>query len=165
MKRHMNVWEQLWEQLRESTEGPTVTLQVPRDVADQLLSMLATSLEVGDGEGGMEPDADDFGGPPDGDADDMGMPPMDDGGDEDMFDLGDDTDDDSDDDDSDDGDDDDDDDDDEKDEAADYAHSGGNPSGLRPQTAFGESLRRQAARGSRAPSSVLSGRGPSRRRR
>jgi hypothetical protein len=148
MMRHTNVWEQLWEQLRESTEGPTVTLQVPRDVADQLLAMLASSLEVdGDDDDfdmmGDEPDGDDFGGPPDGDADDLGFGM--DGGDEDGFpDLGDDTDDepdeDDDDDDSEDDDDsdDDDEDDDDKDEAMDYSRSGGDPSGMRPETALGE---------------------------
>lgn len=156
MMRRTNVWEQLWEQLRESTEGPMVTLEIPREVADQLLAMLATSLEVdGDGDDMGDMDSDDFGGPPDGDEDDLGMPSF---GDDDMFPgLGDESDDDdsdndeddepfppkkkgkSDDDDSDDDDEDDEDDDDEDtDEAADYAHSGGNPSGLRPQTALGE---------------------------
>lgn len=151
--RQMNAWERLWEQLNESTEGPTVTLQVPREVADQLLTMLASSLEIDDdGEtAGMdheEPDADDFGGPPDGDSDDMGFSP----GDDDEFDFpaGDDDEDEDNEDDSepeseDDEDEDDNEDDEEgeeTDEASDYSRSGGNPSGLRTQTALGESRRR-----------------------
>jgi hypothetical protein len=138
-----------------------VTLQVPREVADQLLAMLATSLEVDDGGDMGDMDSDDFGEPPDGDEDDgFGMPPMggDEGGDDDFFPgLGDEPDEDSDDDDDDDDDDgpsppkrkgkgsddedsdDDDEDDEDTDEAADYGHSGGDPSGLRPQTALGES--------------------------
>jgi hypothetical protein len=134
--RHTSVWQRLWEQLRESTEGPTVNLQIPRAVADELLAMLSTSLEVDDDAGG-EPDADDFGGPPDGDEDDDGIEGFSMGDDDDVPDFA--AGDDSDDDDDDDGpDDDSDDDDDETDEAADYAHSGGNPSGMRTQTALGE---------------------------
>ena len=138
--RNANAWECLWEQLRESTEGPTVTLEVPRDVADQLLNMLATSLEVdddGDDMGmDMEPDDDDFGGPPDGDEDDLGFS----AGSE-SPDFGDDDDEEDDDDDSDDDESgDDDDDDDEKDESAIPSRS------PRTQTALGERRRFQSRR-------------------
>ncbi len=138
MMRHTNSWERLWEQLRESTEGPTVTLEIPRAVADELLAMLSTSLEVDDAESG-EPDADDFGGPPDGDEDDVpdGFSIGDDDDMEPDFAAG--ADDDSDEDETDDdSDDDDEEEDDETDEAADYSRSGGNASGLRTQTALGE---------------------------
>ncbi len=72
-----------WQRLRESTEGPMVTVQLPREWAEELLRSLATALEVEDmgGEPGgdddmmgvphMEPDADDLGGEPDFDMDDM----------------------------------------------------------------------------------------------
>lgn len=96
-----NIWEQLW----ESTEGPTVTVTIPRDHAESLLQVLAASLEqdMGDMDGGDdgmdldsvgdldfggdhdEPDMDDMGGPPDGDMDDM-MPAGDE--DDDLDDLG-----------------------------------------------------------------------------
>jgi hypothetical protein len=81
----------IWERLRESTEGPTVSLQIPREWAEELLRSLASALEVEDmgsddgmgmdDMGGMdvphmEPDADDLGGPPDFDSDDAGMDAM-----------------------------------------------------------------------------------------
>ena len=167
MTRHTNTWERLWEQLNESTEGPTVHLELPRADADRLLNMLASSLEIDGDIGGSdheEPDADDFGGPPDGDEDDMGLPMGPDQDDDGFADFaaGDDDEDDSesDDDDSDDDEeeeeDDEDDDDEETDEAVDYRSSGGNPSGLRTQTALGESRRRNL-------SEAYSWRTPSRR--
>lgn len=69
----------VWERLRESTEGPNVTLQVPRAWAEDLLRSIATALEVEDGgDGDMdidmshdEPDDDDLGGLSDNDEDDM----------------------------------------------------------------------------------------------
>ncbi|HEU5118667.1 MAG TPA: hypothetical protein VFT74_18885 [Isosphaeraceae bacterium] len=138
-----------WRRLMESTEGPNVTIQIPREWAEELMRALMTSLEIEDmdGEPDMEddphaePDEDDLGGivpDMDGDDDDDGPPGFASGDDDDEpdFAAGDD---DEEDDDSDDDDDDDEDDDDEKDEAADYSRSGGNPSGLRPQTALGES--------------------------
>jgi hypothetical protein len=100
MARRRNIWEQIW----ESTEGPTVTVTIPRELADALLQSLAAGLEqelpgedMGDDEdlgsmddldfGGEEPDMDDMGGPPDGDEDDMGlgmdMPAGDDGDEDD----------------------------------------------------------------------------------
>lgn len=45
-----------WKRLREGLEGPTVTVQLPREWAEELLSSLMTSLEMDDGEG--DPDAD-----------------------------------------------------------------------------------------------------------
>lgn len=92
-----NIWEQIW----ESTEGPTVTVTLPRDHAESLLKVLAASLEqdmgdedgMGDDEGDLddhdslsdldfggheEPDMDDMGGMPDGDMDDMPAGDMDD---------------------------------------------------------------------------------------
>ena len=79
-----------WRRLMESTEGPTVTLSLPREWAEELLRSLMGSLEMGDDDGfgdpdlddmgGMEPDLDDMGGPPDGDMDDMGLGMDDDGG-------------------------------------------------------------------------------------
>lgn len=76
-----NIWEQIW----ESTEGPTVTLNLPRSVAEELLGMIASALEVEDMEGGddvgmdgldgINPDLDD----PAGGDDEFGMG-MDDGG-------------------------------------------------------------------------------------
>lgn len=166
--RHTNAWERLWEQLNESTEGPTVTLQVPREVADQLLTMLASSLEMDDDMGGddmgMDGDMgdDEFGPPPPDDdaggfsADD-GMPDFAAGDDDDSDDEEDSDDDDSDE--EEDDDDEDEDDDEETDEAADYAHSGGNPSGLRTQTALGESRR-----GRRPMNEAYSWRTPPKRR-
>lgn len=80
MARQRSIWERL---VRESSEGPTVTLTLPREVAQELMGILMGSLEMdlggaGGGEdeidvgmSGGEPDADDFGGPSDGDADDM----------------------------------------------------------------------------------------------
>lgn len=41
MARRRNIWEQIW----ESTEGPTVTVTIPRDHAESLLQILAASLE------------------------------------------------------------------------------------------------------------------------
>lgn len=88
MPRH-NIWEQLW----ESTEGPTVTLQLPRDVAETLLHMISSALEVDGGGDGFEDDGDMPGGF--GDDDDMDLPGEDPvtaggfpGGDEDMDDMG-----------------------------------------------------------------------------
>jgi len=110
-------------------------------VAQQLVGMLMGSLELDAGadevEGDpLEPDEDDFGGAPDGDADDqdplaaLGLGDDKGGGPEPDLDLDDpdDSDDSS-------------DDDDEPDESMDYSRSGGSPSGLRTQTAFGESRR------------------------
>jgi hypothetical protein len=126
-----------WHRLMESTEGPTVTVQIPREWAEELLRAIATSLEIDDvgddlGDGDldgldvphMEPDEDDLGG-----TDDFEFGGEGDGLDDDEP-AGDDDEDDS---------DDDDEEDDEKDEATDYSKSGGNPSGLRSQTALGES--------------------------
>lgn len=149
-----------WHRLMESTEGPTVTVQIPRMWAEELLRSLATALEMDDGMGAgdemggdmdmggephMEPDADDMGGPPDFDLDDMFGGGDEAGGEEKPEPPAGDSDDDDDsesDDDDDDEEDDDDDDEEEQDEAADYSKSGGNPSGLRTQTAFGEMFRR-----------------------
>ncbi len=66
----------------ESTEGPTVSIQIPREWAEELLRSLATALEVEDmgdepdelGMPHMEPDEDDLGGASDFDADDLGAP-------------------------------------------------------------------------------------------
>ena len=44
-----NSWSQLW----ESTEGPTVTLTLPRDLASQLLDALASALEMDGADGDM----------------------------------------------------------------------------------------------------------------
>ncbi len=67
----------IWERLHESTEGPTVTISLPREWAEELLRSLMTSLEMEDGEGGMEdPDMDM--GDDDADADVDGLPGMDD---------------------------------------------------------------------------------------
>lgn len=72
MRRKRNIWESLY----ESTEGPTVTIQMPREWAETLLHSIAASLEMEGGEDGdfgmgdhEEPDADDMGGPSDFDAD------------------------------------------------------------------------------------------------
>lgn len=42
MARRRNIWEQIWEQ---STEGPTVTVTIPRDHAESLLKVLSASLD------------------------------------------------------------------------------------------------------------------------
>lgn len=75
-----NIWEQIW----ESTEGPTVTVTIPRDHAESLLRVLAASLEqdidmddMGDDDDGEDLDSVhdlDFGG----DEHDMGPPEDDD---------------------------------------------------------------------------------------
>ena len=71
MARRKNIWERL----QESTEGPTVTVALPREWAEELLHSLAQSLEMDD-MGGDDAAMDDMGGD---DMDlDMGM----DGGDE-----------------------------------------------------------------------------------
>lgn len=74
MARRRNIWGRL----NESTEGPTVTLSLPREYAEQLLQNLMTSLEM-DG-GGDEIDGDL------GDDDLDGLDPMmgDDGGEGDL---------------------------------------------------------------------------------
>jgi hypothetical protein len=68
-----------WHRLRESTEGPNVTIEIPREWAEELLRSLATALEIEDGGGEepdmagmahMEPDEDDIGGIGDDDGDD-----------------------------------------------------------------------------------------------
>lgn len=90
-----NIWEQIW----ESTEGPTVTVTIPRDHAESLLKVLASSLEQDmpdDGMGDEDDDMDDMGdldfgdggdmqGPPEDDDMDLDMPAGDDGDDDDMF--------------------------------------------------------------------------------
>jgi hypothetical protein len=123
-----------WHRLRESTEGPNVTIEIPREWAEELLRSLATALEIED-DGGEEPDAmgmphtepdeDDLGGADDGDGDADGTDELD-------FDLpaGDDAEDDEEPD-----EDDDDDEDDEEDEAVDFS---GSDRGTRPKTALGE---------------------------
>lgn len=72
MARRGNIWEQIW----ESTEGPTVTLNLPREQAEMLLGMIASALDMeggGDDLGGDmmdDPDADmDFGADPGGSVD------------------------------------------------------------------------------------------------
>lgn len=155
-RRNRNIWEQI----RESTEGPTVTVALPREYAEQLMQSLMQSLEM-----------DDMGGEDDLD---LGMTPGDDDGDEPMpdddmgeldFDGGDEMPAGDDDDEFDEPSppkkkgppekskpkkddkkksDDDDEDDDKKDEASDYGSSGGHANGMRPQTALGESFRRLA---------------------
>jgi len=145
-----------WQRLMESTEGPTVTVQIPRMWAEELLRSLATALEMDDGMGmgdemggdidmepHMEPDGDDVGGAPDFDLDDMFGGGDEEGGEEKPEPpAGDSDDDDDSDDEPDEDEEEDDDDEEEQDEAADYSKSGGNPSGLRTQTAFGEMFRR-----------------------
>lgn len=131
-----------WNRLMESTEGPNVTVQIPREWAEELLRALATALEVedmgdddglGDGEMGgmevphMEPDEDDLGGPSDGDFDFGG------GDDADLMRAGDS---DEDEDEPEEEDDEEEDDEDEKDEAVDFA---GSDRPTRPGTALGES--------------------------
>jgi hypothetical protein len=49
----------IWERLHESTEGPTVTISLPREWAEELMRSLMTSLEIDDGAG--DPDMDDSG--------------------------------------------------------------------------------------------------------
>lgn len=70
MARHGGTWRRLM----ESTEGPTVTVALPREWAEELMRSLMASLEMGgddvDGEIGMD-DMDDPG--LDGMDDDMGM--------------------------------------------------------------------------------------------
>lgn len=144
-----------WHRLMESTEGPTVTIQIPREWAEELMRALMTSLEIEDmgGEPDMEdephaePDEDDFGGMPDMDDDDegpLGFSAGDEEGDEPDFAAGDDDDEEEPDDDSDDDDDDeDDDDDDEKEEGIDFSGSDRN---TRPKTALGESAFARAGR-------------------
>jgi hypothetical protein len=70
-----NIWENLW----ESTEGPSVTLTLPRSVAEELLSMIGAALEVD----GMEGGDDELGfdaGPPGGDDVEVPFGDLDDGG-------------------------------------------------------------------------------------
>ncbi len=137
MRPRHTIWEQLW----ESTEGPTVTVQIPRQWAEELLRSIATALEIEDvgmdgeddlsDEPHMEPDADDMGGPPDGDEDDMGLDLMPHGDDDDDVAAGDDDDED-----------DEEDDDDDEQEEEDEAYEATDPhqrDGMRPETALGES--------------------------
>lgn len=57
------IWQRLW----ESTEGDTVTVRIPRALAEDLLSALSAAVDSeGDEDGDIELDM----GPPDGDADD-----------------------------------------------------------------------------------------------
>jgi len=75
----------IWEQIFESTEGPTVSLQIPREVAEQLVEALQVALEIDDGadfDDDMGAD-DDFG--MDDVGDDFGPPDM---GDDEMFPAG-----------------------------------------------------------------------------
>lgn len=78
MARRRNIWERL----NESTEGPSVTVSLPREFAEELMRSLMSSLEIEDDMDGEdmdidalnphpEPDEDDMGGPSDFDADDM----------------------------------------------------------------------------------------------
>lgn len=67
-RRARSIWERL---AMESMEGPTVTISLPRELAQELVGALMGSLELDGGGGHAEPDEDDFGGTPDGDADDM----------------------------------------------------------------------------------------------
>lgn len=48
----------IWEQLEESTEGPTVTLQIPRERAEELMQILMAGLEMDDGMGMGDPGLD-----------------------------------------------------------------------------------------------------------
>lgn len=133
----------VWQRLRESTEGPLVTVQIPREWAEELMRSLMTSLEIEDmgdepdmeGEPHMEPDEDDLpGGMPDGDEDDgdeLDFSGEDD--DEPELAAGDDDDEDD--------SDDDDDDEDETDEGVEADMDGG-----RPATALGESAFARAGR-------------------
>ncbi len=88
-----NIWEQIW----ESTEGPTVTVTIPRDHAESLLHILAASLEeeMPDDMGGEDDldsvddldlgdeGGDDLSGPPEDDMDLDFMPAGDDDDEED----------------------------------------------------------------------------------
>lgn len=76
MRRNSNVWRIL----SESTEGPTVTLTIPRDMAEALINILSPAVNDGEGEGGDQdddilPDMD--GGPDDLEALDGGPPTAD----------------------------------------------------------------------------------------
>ena len=90
----------IWEWLEESTEGPSVTLSLPREVAEQLLSMLGAALEVDDMEGGGDDELGFDAGPPGGDdidipfgdIDDSNPSELDFGADDDMMPAGDDDD-------------------------------------------------------------------------
>lgn len=86
MARRGNIWEQIW----ESTEGPTVTVTIPRDHAESLLKVLAASLEEEMPEDDMddEGDLDDMDDLDFGDGDDMQGPPEEDDLD-DLDDMGD----------------------------------------------------------------------------
>lgn len=165
-RRRRSIWERI---IRESSDTATVTVTIPRDLAEQLMGLLMSSLELedpgedemggmddlgmGDEMGPMEPDADDMGGPPDGDEDDL--PAFMDGGDDDApgFSAGDDDDSEEDaPDDDDDGEDDDSDDDDDDEEEKPKKESSGPSYGRpspRPATAFGEARQRPGARGRR----------------
>jgi hypothetical protein len=91
MARRRNIWEQIW----ESTEGPTVTVTIPRELADALLQSLAAGLEqdLPDDEAGDDEDLGsmddlDFGGEDDSGGHANGMGDDDDGmGMDDMFDM------------------------------------------------------------------------------
>lgn len=134
-----------WRRLRESTEGPNVTVQLPRQWAEELMRALMTSLEIEDmgaepdmeGEPHAEPDEDDLpGGIPDMDADDDVPAGFESDEDEEPeFKAGEPEDDDDSDKESDD--------DDEKDEALDFSSSDRN---IRTKTALGESSFARAAR-------------------
>lgn len=133
-RRARSIWERL--ALESSVEGPTVTISLPRELAQELVGALMGSLEMdGGGEADLEADDDDLDVDSDltGGADDSdplaALIGGDGGGEADLE-----------------PDDDDDDDDDDQDEAADYGHSGGSPSGLRTQTALGERRRRELRR-------------------
>lgn len=68
-----SIWEEL--DMYESSEGPNVTLSLPREVAEQLLGLISGALEIegGGDEGGLDDLGDDMG-----DMDlggDMGMDP------------------------------------------------------------------------------------------
>lgn len=118
MAKNNTIWGRLW----ESTEGDLVTIRLPRSLADELLSALSIGCDSGDGlDNDMDGDDDS-----DDDSLDLDMGDDDEGGDDgvDMLLVGDD---------------DDEDDEDEKDEASTYSKSGGDPSGMRPKTALGES--------------------------
>lgn len=51
----------IWESVNESTEGPNVTIEIPREWAEGLMRVLATALELedhGDEEDDIDMDAD-----------------------------------------------------------------------------------------------------------
>lgn len=73
MARRNNIWEQIW----ESTEGPTVTVTIPRDHAESLLKMLAGALEQDIDDGGMGDEEEDLDSVADLDFDGPGGPPDD----------------------------------------------------------------------------------------